>query len=182
MSIERWEIDSNHSGVHFSVRHMVVARVRGTFSRWTGSLTVPDGAFGRASVEVAIEAASIDTGAPERDGHLRSADFFDVAKHPSITFRSTRVEPVGADHYKLVGDLSMHGVTREVPLEVEYAGRTQDPWGHARSGFTAKTSVNRKDFGLDWNQVLEAGGVLVGENIEIEIEVEAVLQSPVAVG
>lgn len=177
MDLERWEIDSAHSGIHFSVRHMVVARVRGRFSKWTGSYVVEDGDLGRASVNVVIDASSLTTDDAGRDKHLRSADFFDVASDPEITFRSTRVETLGAERLRVAGDLTIRKVTREVVLEVEYAGQTKDPWGHVRAGFTAKTSINRKDFGLGWNQVLEAGGVLIGERVDVEIEVEAVKQA-----
>jgi len=177
MELERWEIDSGHSGIHFSVRHMVVAKVRGQFSRWTGSYVAEDGDLGRASVNVVIDASSIETGAADRDKHLRSADFFDAANNPEITFQGTRVENLGGGRLRLTGDLTIRAVTRSVVLDVEYAGQTKDPWGNVRAGFTAKTSVERKDFGLGWNQVLEAGGVLVGERVDIEIEVEAVKQT-----
>ena len=177
MDNQTWQIDSAHSGIHFSVRHLVIAKVRGQFSRWTGAVTVPDGDFARATVEVAIDAASIDTGVAERDAHLRSADFFDVATFPEIAFRGARLEALGGDRQRLVGSLTMHGVTREVALDVESPGQTKDPWGNIRAAFTARTAIDRKEFGLTWNQALETGGVLVGDKIEIEIEVEAVQQS-----
>ena len=176
MASERWEIDSAHSGIHFSVRHLVVAKVRGQFTRWSGTLLAEGGDLSRATVEVTIDASSIETGVADRDTHLRSADFFDVAQYPELKFTSQRVEPKGDDRYTVVGDLSLHGVTREVALEVEYAGRAQDPWGNERAGFSARTAILRKEFGLDWNQVLEAGGVMVGDRIEIELEIEAVKQ------
>ena len=177
MSVERWEIDSGHSGVHFSVRHMVVAKVRGRFSRWSGVLRAEDGDEARASVEVVIDASSIDTGVADRDAHLKSPDFLDVAHHPEITFRAGRSEKLAPERLRVVGDLTIRGVTRPVVLDVEYAGRTKDPWGHERAGFAARTSVDRKDFGLTWNQLLEAGGVMVGDRVDIEIEVEAVKQA-----
>jgi polyisoprenoid-binding protein YceI len=177
MTQETWKIDGTHSGIHFSVRHMVIAKVRGQFSRWQGTLFVPDGDFRRATVDVTIDAASIDTGVADRDKHLRSADFFDVETYPEIAFKSRQVEDLGGDTLRLVGELTMHGVTREATLEVESAGQAKDPWGNTRAGFAARGSVDRKDFGLTWNQALEAGGVLVGEKVEIEIEVEAVLQA-----
>ena len=179
MTLEKWEIDSSHSGIHFSVRHMVVAKVRGQFARWTGSFLAEDGDLGRASVNVVIDAASIDTGVADRDKHLRSADFFDVASHPEITFKSTRVEDLGEERLRVLGDLTIHGIKRDVVLDVAYAGQTKDPWGNVRAGFTAKTSIDRKDFGLTWNQLLEAGGVMVGDRIDIEIEIEAVKQTAV---
>jgi polyisoprenoid-binding protein YceI len=177
MSVERWEIDSGHSGVHFSVRHMVVAKVRGKFSRWSGVLRAEDGDQARASVDVVIDASSIDTGVADRDAHLKSPDFLDVAHYPEITFKAERSEKLAPERLRVAGDLTIRGVTRPVVLDVEYAGRTKDPWGHERAGFTARTSIDRKDFGLTWNQVLEAGGVMVGDRVEIEIEVEAVKQA-----
>ncbi len=177
MSTERWQIDSSHSGIHFSVRHLVIARVRGQFSRWSGDLVVPDGDFGRAQVSAIVDASSIDTGVADRDAHLRSADFFDVATYPEIAFSTTRIEPQAGDRSRLIGRLTIKGVTREVLLDVERLGTVRDPWGNERAAFSAKTSVDRKDFGLTWNQVLETGGVMVGERVEIEIEVEAVKQS-----
>ena len=177
MANQTWQIDSAHSGIHFSVRHLVIAKVRGQFSRWTGALTVPDGDFARATVEVTLDTTSIETGVADRDAHLKSADFFDVATYPEATFRSRRVEPAGGDRFLLFGDLTLRGISREVVLDVESAGQTKDPWGNVRAGFAAKTSIDRKEFGLAWNQVLETGGVMVGDKVEIEIEVEAVRQA-----
>jgi polyisoprenoid-binding protein YceI len=176
MAKQIWEIDSSHSGVHFTVRHLVVAKVRGQFARWSGRLRVEDGDLASASVEVVIDASSIDTGVADRDTHLRSADFLDVEKFPEITFKGKTAEKRG-EVLTVTGDLTIHGVTREAALEVEYAGETKDPWGNQRVGFSARTAIDRKDFGLTWNQALEAGGVLVGDRIAIEIEVEAVKQT-----
>jgi polyisoprenoid-binding protein YceI len=180
MTTRTWQIDSAHSGIHFSVRHLVIARVRGQFGRWTGALTVPDGDFTKATAEVTIDATSIDTGVADRDAHLKSADFFDVANHPEITFRSRRIERKTGDRFELVGDLTIRGTTRAVTLDVESAGETQDPWGNQRAAFSAKTSVDRKAFGLTWNQALETGGVMVGDKVEIEIDIEAVRQDATA--
>lgn len=177
MNSERWEIDGSHSGIHFSVRHLVIAKVRGQFSRWTGTVLVPDGDFNRASVDVVIDASSIDTGVADRDAHLKSPDFFDVEHFPELTFTSGTIEPAGNDRLRVTGELTIKGVTRPVTLDVEDAGRAKDPWGNERAAFTAKTSLDRKDFGLTWNQVLETGGVMVGDRIDIEIEVEAVRQA-----
>lgn len=177
MATERWEIDGGHSGIHFSVRHMVIAKVRGQFTRWSGSILAQEGELARASVEVVIDATSIETGVADRDAHLRSADFLDVASHPEITFKSTQLEKVDGERFRLAGELTIRGVTRQVALEVEHAGKTKDPWGNERAGFTARTSIDRKDFGLQWNQVLDAGGLVVGERVDIEIEVEAVKQA-----
>jgi polyisoprenoid-binding protein YceI len=177
MSLEKWEIDSSHSGIHFSVRHMVVAKVRGKFARWSGSILAEDGDLARAQASVVIDASSIDTGVAERDAHLKSPDFLDVASFPEITFKSRGVAKQSDERLRVSGELTIHGVTRDVVLDVEYTGRTTDPWGNERTGFTASTTLERKDFGLTWNQVLEAGGVMVGDRINIEIEVEAVKQS-----
>jgi len=177
MAVERWEIDSGHSGVHFAVRHMVLAKVRGKFTRWSGAVVTEDGDEARSSVEVVIDASSIDTGVADRDAHLKSADFLDAAHHPEITFKAERTERLDPERWRVLGLLTIRGVARPVVLEVEYAGRTRDPWGHERAGFTAKTSIDRKDFGLTWNQVLETGGLVVGERVDIEIEIEAVKQA-----
>jgi polyisoprenoid-binding protein YceI len=177
MTVEKWEIDSSHSGIHFSVRHLVIAKVRGQFARWTGTVVAEDGDLGRASVSVVIDASSIETGVADRDTHLKSANFLDVVNHPEITFSSSHVEKLSNERLRIAGNLTIHGVTREVVLDAEYAGQTKDPWGNQRAGFAAKTSIDRKDFGLTWNQLLEAGGVMVGERIDIEIEVEAVKQT-----
>jgi polyisoprenoid-binding protein YceI len=177
MEREKWEIDSSHSGIHFSVRHLVIAKVRGQFARWSATVLAESGDFSRAAVDVLIDASSIETGVADRDTHLKSADFLDAAKYPELSFHGERVEKVSADRLKVRGDLTIHGVTREIVLDVEYAGRTKDPYGNERAAFSAKTSIDRREFGLTWNQLLEAGGVMVGERIDIEIEVEAVKQT-----
>jgi polyisoprenoid-binding protein YceI len=175
MRTDRWEIDSAHSSVHFSVRHLVIAKVRGSFTRWSGTVQVPDGDFSKATVAVTIDASSIDTGVADRDAHLKSPDFFDVAQYSDLRFVGTRVQGSGAE-IDVIGDLTIKGTTREVVLRVEQHGQTKDPWGNVRAAFTAKTSIDRKDFGLTYNQVLEAGGVMVGDRVEIEAEIEAVKQ------
>jgi polyisoprenoid-binding protein YceI len=176
METERWEIDSSHSSVHFAVRHLVIAKVRGSFARWSGTVHVPDGDFSKATVDVTIDAASIDTGVADRDAHLKSADFFDVAQHPELRFVGKRVQPRSGADIDVVGDLTIKGITREVVLRVEQLGQAKDPWGNLRAAFSAKTAIDRKDFGLTWNQVLEAGGVMVGDRVEIEAEIQAVKQ------
>jgi polyisoprenoid-binding protein YceI len=177
MSTETWNIDASHSSIHFSIRHLVIAKVRGQFTRWSGAFTVDGTDFTTAQVSATIDAASIETGVADRDKHLKSPDFFDVTTFPEITFKSTRVEGAAKEHWKLIGDLTIHGVTREITLQVEHSGGTKDPWGNQRLGFAAKTSIERKEFGLVWNQVLEAGGVMVGDRVDIEIDVEAVHQA-----
>jgi polyisoprenoid-binding protein YceI len=179
MATERWEIDASHSGIQFSVRHLVIAKVRGHFTRWSGTLLVPDGDFAQATVDAVIDASSIETGVADRDTHLRSADFFDVAAHPEITFTASRFEPRGEVDGRLFGTLTIKGISRAVTLDVERHGRAKDPWGNERAAFSARTSVDRTDFGLVWNQVLETGGVVVGERVDLEIEIEAVRQAAV---
>jgi len=169
-----WNIDAAHSTIGFSIRHMVFSKVRGRFLKYTGAIQLDDGDLATSWVEVSIDAASIDTGTAQRDNHLRSADFFDVEKFPELRFRSTRVEDVGGGRLRVIGELTIRDATREVALDAEPAGRGIDPWGNERIGFVAKTSIDRKDFGLAWNQLLEAGGVLVGDRVDLELDVQAV--------
>lgn len=174
MTTSKWNIDPTHSGINFSVRHMVVSKVRGRFAKFNGSLELDEYDLTRSVVEATIDASSIDTGTAQRDDHLRSADFFDVAKFPELRFRGSSIEKLAEDRYRVTGQLTIRDVTREVKLEIEYGGKNKDPWGNERIGFFAKTAVDRKDFGLGWNQVLETGGVLVGDRIEIELEIQAI--------
>jgi len=176
---QKWAFDVVHSSINFTVRHMVVSKVRGRFTKFEGTLVMDDKDPSGGQVEVVIDASSIDTGVQQRDEHLRSADFFDADHFPTITFKSTRVEKAGAGALKVTGDLSMHGVTRPVVLDVEYAGSAKDPWGGVRAGFSATASLDRKDFGLRYNQILETGSVVVGETVEIAIEAEMVQQAAV---
>jgi len=177
MRTDRWEIDSSHSSVHFSVRHLVIAKVRGTFTRWSGTVQVPDNDFSQATVDVTIDASSIDTGVGDRDAHLKSPDFFDVAQFPELRFVGKRVQRHAGVEIDVIGDLTIKGITREVALRVEQHGQTKDPWGNVRAAFTVKTAIDRKDFGLTWNQALETGGVVVGDRVEIEAEIQAVKQA-----
>lgn len=169
-----YTIDNAHSDVGFSVRHMVFAKVRGHFNKWSATLVFDDANPGNSSVTADIDAASIDTREAQRDGHLRSADFFDAEKFPKITFQSKKVEKASASHYNVTGDLTLHGVTKEIVLHVEEGGRAKDPWGNNRIGFFGKAEIHRSDFGLKWNQALETGGVLVSEKVEIELDIQAV--------
>lgn len=173
MTTNTWTIDASHSGIHFSVRHMVFAKVRGRFGAYSGTLKLDEADLTRSAVEVEIDAESIDTGVADRDKHLRSADFLDVASFPKLRFVSKKIEKQGSG-YLVHGELTIRDVTRAVTLEAEFGGKAKDPWGNERVGFTAKTTLERGDFGLKWNQALEAGGVLVGERIDIELEVELV--------
>jgi polyisoprenoid-binding protein YceI len=174
MATSHWDFDLSHSSINFHVRHLMVSKVHGRFTKWTGTLELDDEDLTRSRVEVTIDAASIDTKEDKRDAHLRSPDFLDVEKYPTITFKSTQIVREGDDRYTLVGDLTIHGVTREVKLEVEGGARVNDPWGGTRTGFSARTSISRKDFGLTWNVALEAGGFLVGDKVDITLEIEAV--------
>ena len=172
MSTE-WRFDMQHSSIHFMVRHLLVAKVHGRFTRWTGSLRFDESNPSASSVEVTIDASSIDTSEPQRDAHLRSPDFFDVGRHPSIVFKSTRVERTGEATYKLEGELTIRGITRTAVVDVEYGGALRDPLGNDRAGFSAKAVVNRKAFGMTFNQVLDHGGLALGELVSIGIDVEA---------
>ena len=172
-----WTIDPAHSVVELAVKHMMFSTVKGRFANVAGTIVLNEQNLAGSSVTAEIDAASIDTREAQRDGHLRSADFLDVENFPTITFRSTEIVPQGRDRFVLVGDLTIRGVTREVSLEAEMAGQGIDPWGGKRAGFTATSAINRKDFGLTWNQGLEAGGVLVSDQVKIGLEVQAALQS-----
>lgn len=175
MNTTIWTLDPTHSSIGFSVKHMMFARVRGRFSSWAGALhAAPDGDWAQALAKVEVDAASIDTGVADRDVHLRSGDFFDAETFPKLTFESTRVEALGGDRFAVHGELTIRGVTREVVLSTELGGLGKDPWGNDRVAFTAKTSIDRYDFGLKWNQALETGGLLVGRTIDIELDVQAV--------
>ena len=169
-----WTIDSSHSQVEFAVRHLMISTVRGRFAAVKGTLVADEGDLSTAQVEVAIDVNSIDTREAQRDAHLKSADFFDAEQFPILTFKSTRVTDVKGDRFKLVGDLTMHGVSREVTLDVTSEGRGKDPWGGERAGYSAVTKINRRDYGLTWNQVLEAGGIAVGDEVKISLDLEVV--------
>jgi polyisoprenoid-binding protein YceI len=172
MSSERFLIDPSHSSVDFTVRHLVISKVRGSFTAFAGELDLDTQTPSNSKVRVTIEAASLATRDAQRDGHLRSADFFDVEQHPSLTFESTSASASGAA-WTIEGDLTIRGVTKRVTLQAEHAGRGKDPWGGERVAFSATTHIDRRDFGLTWNQALEAGGLLVGEQIEIALDIQA---------
>jgi polyisoprenoid-binding protein YceI len=169
-----WKIDGSHSVAEFSVKHLMVSTVKGRFQKVSGNITWDETNPANSSVEATIDANSITTNDEKRDGHLNSADFFETEKYPTINFKSTRVEAKKADNFKVIGELTMHGVTKEVTLDVEYNGSGKNPWGMSVAGFTARTSLSRKDYGLNWNVALEAGGVMVSDKINITLEVEAV--------
>ena len=169
-----WAIDPVHSEVGFSVRHLMVSKVKGTFRTFEGTITIAENPLD-SKVEATIDASSIDTRDEGRDTHLRSADFFEVESHPQITFVSTSVQPAGSD-YVVTGDLTIHGVTRSVELGLEFNGVSPDPMGGTRAGFSAGTEISRGDFGIEFNMPLDGGGVVVGDKIKITIEIEAILQ------
>ena len=168
-------LDPSHTHVGFSVRHMMVSKVRGRFAAVTGTIVIGDDPLA-SSVEVDVELASIDTRDEARDQHLRSADFFDAESHPTMTYRSTSVSAVGKGRFTVRGDLTVKGVTRPVELDVSYEGTARDPWGNERIGVSATGELDREAFGLTWNQGLETGGVLVGKAVKLEIEAEAIRQ------
>ena len=169
-----WKIDPAHTEVGFSVKHLMISTVRGRFADVRGTITLDETDLANASVEAEIVTASIDTRQEQRDAHLRSPDFFEVERFPTITFRSRRVEPAKGDRVRVTGELTIRGVTREVVLEVTDEGRGKDPWGGDRLAFSATTTIDRREFGLTWNQALETGGVLVSNEIKISIDVQAV--------
>jgi polyisoprenoid-binding protein YceI len=170
-----WQIDPSHSQITFLIRHMMISNVRGRFENFTGTVEFDEKApTTRSSVEVRIEAASINTREERRDAHLRSADFLNAEKYPYLVFKSKRVEAIDAHHGRIIGDLTIRDVAKEVTLDVEYAGQSKSPWGAISAGFEAKAKINRKDWGLNWNLALETGGVLVGDEINVEIELEIV--------
>jgi polyisoprenoid-binding protein YceI len=169
-----WTIDPKHSLVELSVKHMMFTTVKGRFADVSGTIVVDGANPADSSVEAEIAAASIDTREEQRDAHLRSADFLEVETYPTISFKSTRVEGTkGSDQLRVVGDLTIRGVTREVVLDATLNGRGKNPWGQEVAGFTAETTINRKDFGLNWNAALETGGLLVSDTVKILIEVQA---------
>jgi polyisoprenoid-binding protein YceI len=172
----RWRIDPSHSQIEFVARHMMIARTRGRFREFSGSIhiaEVPE----QSSVEVVIVAASIDTGDAQRDAHLRSPEFLDVERFPEIRFRSTGVRPVADNRWEVAGDLTIRDVTRPVTLDVEFCGVATDPWGNLRAAFLASTEINRDEFDVSWNRALEGGGFLVGKGVRIELDVEAVREA-----
>jgi polyisoprenoid-binding protein YceI len=180
MALEKWKFDTVHSSVSFSVRHLMISKVHGSFKTWSGSLETDDANPANSKVQVSIDAASIDTKEPQRDDHLRSADFLDAANHPKVTFESTGVQKVNDEHFKVSGNLTIRGVSKPVTLDTEYFGRQKDPWGGERAGFSAKTSVERKDFGLVFNIALDGGGFVIGDKVEITLDVQAVKETAAA--
>jgi polyisoprenoid-binding protein YceI len=169
-----WKIDPPHTEINFTVRHMMISNVRGRFERFSGTVEFDEQHPAASTVDVQIETASINTKDAQRDGHLRSPDFLNAEQYPYITFKSKRVEVVDANHGRIFGDLTIRDITREVVLDTEYSGTAKSPFGHSSAGFTATTTINRKDWNLEWNVALETGGWLVGDEIKISIEIELI--------
>ncbi|MBC7810711.1 MAG: YceI family protein [Burkholderiales bacterium] len=170
----QFNLDPAHTSVAFSARHMMVTTVRGQFQKASGTLDFDPENPTNASVEVNIDASSLVSGVIDRDNHLRGTDFLDIETYPNITFKSTQIEPTGNDTANIIGDLTIRGMTRPVTIKAEYLGQTNSPFGDVRAGFSGRTKINREDYGLTWNMGLEAGGVLVGKEITIDLDVEAV--------
>jgi polyisoprenoid-binding protein YceI len=175
-----WQFDSAHTQIQFSVRHMMISKVRGEFQKFSGTLALDENNPASASLEVSIDVNSISTRDAQRDGHLKSPDFFNAEVYPAITFKSSGVQVTGSNTAVLTGDLTIRDVTKPVSLEVEFLGFAKSPWGTTNAGFTASGKINREDFGLGWNVALETGGVLVGKDIEINIEAEVIKAPEVA--
>lgn len=174
-SAATWNIDPDHSNVGFKVKHLMVSNVKGNFNKYSGVVEIDDKDVTRSKVDVTIDTASINTNVQKRDDHLRSADFFDVTKYPNMTFVSKKVAKAGKGALKVTGDLTIRGITKEVVLNVEPLSKeSKDPWGNTRRGTAASTTINRKDFGLTWNKALETGGVVVGDDVTISLEVELI--------
>jgi polyisoprenoid-binding protein YceI len=170
-----FSVDAAHTNVEFVVRHLMISKVRGRFGAFSGTIELPAGSNLPSSIDVEIDVASVDTREPQRDQHLKSPDFFDVATHPKIAFRSTEISGT-ADTFKVRGDLTIHGTTREVVLDAAFEGRGNDPRGNERVAYEAYTTINRKDFGMTFNILLETGGVTIGDEVRVELNVEAVAQ------
>jgi polyisoprenoid-binding protein YceI len=177
-TLTTWKIDPAHSHAEFAIRHLMISTVKGRFGSIKGTVVTDESHLTRSKVEVIIDVNSIDTHEPQRDAHLKSPDFFDADHDPTIEFRSSRITDVSPDksEFKLIGDLTIHGVTREVSLQVTSEGRGKDPWGGERAGFSAHTKIKRSDFGLKWNQALETGGFVVSDDVKITVDVELVKQ------
>jgi polyisoprenoid-binding protein YceI len=174
-AVKTFAVDKSHSDAIFQVRHLVT-RVRGRFTDLSGTITFDEASPERSSVAFTIQVASIDTGTPDRDAHLRSEDFFHAERYPTLTFVSTGIKASGGNDYAVTGDLTIRGVTRRITLPVSFLGQAKDPWGNEKIGFETETTINRKDFGLVWNAALETGGFLVGDEVKVSVSVQAAAQ------
>lgn len=176
MATTTWAIDASHSEIGFKVKHMMFTNVSGKFEKFEASATTEDTDFTNAQLDFSADISSVNTGSADRDNHLKSADFFNAEEFPKMSFKSTSMKKVSENEFELTGDLSLHGVTKAVTLNVEYGGIMQDPWGNTKAGFTLSGKVNRKDWGLNWNAALETGGVLVSEEVRLNIDVQLMKQ------
>jgi polyisoprenoid-binding protein YceI len=172
-----WQIDHAHTHIGFSVKHMMVTTVRGSFKSYTGKLSIDPSDFTRSTIEGEVDVASIDTGVAQRDEHLRNNDFFDAPNHPKMLFRSSKIESKGDGEFVVQGDLTIRGVTKPVAFDVEFNGTSKNPWGKTVAGLSARTTINRNDFGVNYNAALEVGGVLIAEKVKVEIEAEFSLEA-----
>lgn len=168
-----WTVDPSHSSVGFVARHLMVSKVRGAFTSFNGAVTIVDGGSG-SGVQATVDTASLTTGDDGRDGHVRSADFFDVDNFPTMTLVSTDLKPTGDGQFELIADLTIKGVTKSVTFDLEFVGVATDPWGNVKAGFAAEAEISRKAWGLEWNVALEAGGVLVGDKVKLQLDIQAV--------
>lgn len=179
-AVSTWAIDGAHSLAEFAVKHMMVSTVKGRFTRLEGTIHLDESDPTRSSVTATIETASVDTGEPQRDAHLRSDDFFNAERFPTLSFRSTRIERLSDERWRIAGELTIRDITRPVVLETEYEGQIKDAFGMQRAAFTAETAINRRDFGLNWNGVIEAGGVIVSDKVKITLHIAAVRRDQAA--
>jgi polyisoprenoid-binding protein YceI len=177
MAKTKWAVDTMHSSIDFSIRHMMIAKVKGSFNQFEASIEADPKDLTTADIAFSVDVASVDTRNADRDAHLRSADFFDVENHPKMTFRATKIERTGDGEYEVTGDLTIRGVTRSETFKVTFEGAGKDPWGNYKAGFSAEGTIKRSDYGLTWNAALETGGVLVGDEVKIHLEIEAAEQA-----
>jgi len=173
----KWILDPAHSEIQFRIRHLMITNVTGSFGKFSTEVETNDENFETAKISFSAEVDSITTNNEQRDAHLKSADFFEISKYPTLTFTSTKFENISGEEYALYGDISFHGVTKNVKLKVEHGGVIRDPWGNTRTGFTVEGKISRKDFGLVWNAATEAGGLVVGDEVKLHASVEFVKQA-----
>lgn len=173
MAITKWTVDPTHSAIEFSVKHMMIAKVKGSFNKFEANISADPTDLTTAQIDFTVDLASIDTRNTDRDNHLRSADFFDVEKNPTLTFTATKIEKTNKDEYSVTGVVTLNGVTKEETFEITFEGQGKDPWGTEKAGFSGKGKVKRSDYGLTYNAALETGGVLIGDQITLSIEIEA---------
>lgn len=177
MAAVKWILDPTHSEIQFKIRHLMITNVSGSFGKFSAEVETTEENFETAKINFSADVDSITTNNEQRDAHLKSADFFEIAKHPKLLFVSTKIERVTGEEYTLYGDISFHGITKSVKLKVEHGGLIKDPWGNTRTGFTIEGKISRKDFGLVWNAATEAGGVVVGDEVKLHASVEFVKEA-----